>query len=545
MKIRRLLVAAAFPALCAALHTRAQTPLIKTPAEACNYSRYSQHDDIARFLADVSRTSRQVYIQAIGKTLESKELAAVDLRLCVITGEGITSPERLNRGKLTILVFASQHGNEQSAKEAALLLIRDLVTGNLHDLLNKVNVLVIPQSNPYGNFVNRRQNEQGLDLNRDHVKLEAPETRAIHDTFRAWMPEVTLDVHEKGDDYYRVSTGCVSNLNIHESLQRYSRERIFPAIEKSVTADGYTWFEYLVSEPVGSSSAAGVRERPGERANREMLMRYSTTDLNDGRNGPGIYETLSFIQEGASRHDLATLEARTRWQYSGVRALVEAAANNAAEIRTLVAARRAELLRNARSSSAASRVHLRMEYVRDPKEPELKLSRFERRAPGTGSAAPEPKVISETVRNWYPRVESKLAVARAAGYIIPASRGDVLKSLLDHGIRAGALAQNTKLEVEIYRIREIVPAKDDYVAPEKIEVDVEPAKVQIPKGDFYVSCAQPGANLIPSLLEPQSEYGLIRYKVYKLAPGKGDAYPILRVRKAGKLPLREASATQE
>jgi predicted deacylase len=101
----------------------------------------------------------------------------------------------LSRKKPTLFIFASQHGNEQSGKEAAPLLIRDLAFGNLMPYLKKINVLVLPQANPYGNFVDRRQNEQDLDLNRDHVKLEAAETRAIHAMFAGWMPEVTLDVH--------------------------------------------------------------------------------------------------------------------------------------------------------------------------------------------------------------------------------------------------------------------------------------------------------------------------------------------------------------
>jgi len=66
------------------------------------------------------------------------------------------------------------------------------------------------------------------------------------------------------------------------------------------------------------------------------LWRYSTADLNDGRNSLGIYETLSFIQEGASRHDLETLEARTNWQYQGIRALAEIVADRPGEIISLV-----------------------------------------------------------------------------------------------------------------------------------------------------------------------------------------------------------------
>jgi len=55
----------------------------------------------------------------------------------------VADPQSLNRQKPTIFYFASQHGNEQSAKEAALRLIRDLAAGDLKPLLKKVNVLVM------------------------------------------------------------------------------------------------------------------------------------------------------------------------------------------------------------------------------------------------------------------------------------------------------------------------------------------------------------------------------------------------------------------
>ena len=84
---------------------------------------------------------------------------------------------------------------------------------------------------------------------------------------------------------------------------------------------------------------------------------------------------------------------------------------------------------------------------------------------------------------------------------------------------------------------EIIPSGEDYVAPEKIDVTVGISKAKLQKGDFYVSAAQPAANLIPCLLEPQSEYGLIRYRAYRLIPEKGAAFPILRVTRIQKVPL--------
>jgi hypothetical protein len=497
---------------------------IRTPAEQNDYSRYTQYEETARFLQETAKGSCQV----IGKTLDAKELPATDLYLCVITREGATSPATLNRKRPTVLIVASQHGNEQSAKEAALRVIRDLTSGDLRPLLDRINFLIMPQANPYGNFVNRRQNEQNLDLNRDHVKLESPETQAIHKVIRTWLPEVSLDLHEKGDDYYRVSTGCVSNINIHPSLERYSREQIFPAIEKRVTADGFTWHEYLVSEAVGSQGAAGVADRGGRGgAPREMLMRPSTTDLNDGRNSPGIYETLSFIQECSSQHDLPTLRERTNWQYSGIRGLLEAVAADADGILRMVTQRRAELLKGAANPSLNQPVHLKMEYVRDPQNPALTIKAFERQP--AGSSASGPKVIEQTVKNWLPKVESRLAVARPAGYLIPGDRREIIKTLLDHGIAVGILEREAIVEIESYLVKDIVPAREDYLAPEKMEVEKSKKTVTAKPGDFFVSVRQPGANLIPCLLEPQSEYGLIRYRMYNLVPQKGNPFPIMRV----------------
>ena len=136
--------------------------------------------------------------------------------------------------------------------------------------------------------------------------------------------------------------------------------------------------EYLITEDLGVDTSSGAKELESEdRGPVEKMKRYSTTDLNDGRNGPGIYESLSFIQEGASRHDIATLEERTGWQYAGIRAFAASAAAHADEVLRIVACARQELMEKAAARDEADPVHLRMEYVRDPKVPELVIKRFD------------------------------------------------------------------------------------------------------------------------------------------------------------------------
>ncbi|RFT15375.1 MAG: hypothetical protein OP8BY_0484 [Candidatus Saccharicenans subterraneus] len=530
--------------------------VIKTPAEETRYTRYSQYEDVARFLSVLSARYPVLKIRIAGRTDEVENYPGRDLFLCVLTEEGVSEAAALNRDKPTILFIASQHGNEQSAKEAALRLIRDLAAGDLRPLLKKLNVLVMPQANPYGNYFDIRQNETGLDLNRDHVKLEGESTRAIHRVFSLYQPEITLDVHEKGDDYYRVSVGCVSNLNIHQSLQDYSRNTILKEIEKKLDRKRITFHEYLVSDVLGMDTSSGARL--AQEGTRETMLRFSTTDLNDGRNSLGIYETLAFIQEGASRHDLATLEARTGWQYQGLRALLEVVAERPAEMLKLVRELRAGLLVRARLRASDDPVHLKMAYVRDPKQPQLTIKTFETTrsnirgilkvdkkageyllaediAPYQGPS--RLKVIDRVEKNWFPLVESRLTVRRPAGYIIPAERLDLAEVLVQHGLRVQMLERAALVQVTGYKVTAVVPASADYLAPEKLEVQPEQLKIPFKRGDFYIDCEQPGANLIPCLLEPQSDYGLIRYFRFKLVPEAGDYFAIYRVEEPAALPL--------
>jgi hypothetical protein len=532
--------------------------VIKTPAEAVNYGQYSQYEEISHFLSLLDSLSEELTVQIVGKSLGTEEYEAKDFYLCILTEEGADSPQRLNREKPTFYLVAAKHGNEQSAKEAALWLIRDLTVGELNPLLKKVNFLIMPQSNPYGNWFDQRRNEQNLDLNRDHVKLEAPETDTISRVFRIWMPEVTMDVHEKGDDFYRVNIGCVSNVNINKLLQEFSREKILTEVKEKLNKEGITFHEYLITQEMGIDSSAGVTYRTKDLEGREEMKRYSTTDLNDGRNSPGIYETLSFIQEGASRHDIATLKDRTRYQYFGIRYFAESVASHGEEIIELVRSLRADLLDKAHEFSDQDLVHLRMRYARNPQEPTLTIKKFKRsRSPIRGILKvdkkagdtvttsefdrypypSETKVVDEVVENWFPDVEPLISVSRPLGYLIPAKHQDVLETILRHGIQVQSFTKDVRLEIESYQIGEVVPAEYDYLPPMKIDVSKKTHEIIAKKGDMYVTCVQPGANLIPCLLEPQSQYGFIRYWKFNLVQEEGNIYPFYRVTTKQKLPL--------
>ncbi len=521
-----------------------------TPAEACRFTQYSQQRDVARFLSTMSHLAKTVSVQVVGKSREVEGYGSENLFLCVLSQEGASTPSQLNRNKITIMITASQHGNEQSAKEAALQVIRDLALGDLALLLAQANVLVVPQANPFGNRFDRRVNELDLDMNRDHIKMESEGVQAIHRVFRTWMPEVTLDVHERGDNYYNVSLGCVSNINIDQAIQEFSRRRILAAVQKRLAEKKITFFEYLVTEEMGINTAAGAQLKPEDTAGRPIMMRYSTSDINDGRNSLGLYQTFSFIQEASSLHDLKTLAQRTRCQAECIRSFLQTVAANEKEMRGLVTRLRNEVLQQAAVFSPDRQVHLRLDYARDEKEPVLRVNEYETATTEVAgvltidkkageavlatelAAYPHParqKVVAKTVENWFPRVIAKLSVARPLAYVIPARYEEVVETLLRHGVEVSTFTRDVELQVEGYWTNKVTPAKYDYLPPEEIEVNKKTISLLCKAGDYYISCAQPAANLLPCLLEPQSDYGMIRYWKYRLVPEQDHYFAFYRV----------------
>ena len=107
--------------------------------------------------------------------------------LITVTEEGKSTQGRsvflvhLGRGKGTFraLLYAQQHGNEVSGKDALLTLIRD-VAARPSLLPEHLDLYLMPMVNPDGAEAGKRYNGVGADLNRDHLVLAQPETRALH-----------------------------------------------------------------------------------------------------------------------------------------------------------------------------------------------------------------------------------------------------------------------------------------------------------------------------------------------------------------------------
>ncbi|MCB9250114.1 MAG: hypothetical protein H6613_16980 [Ignavibacteriales bacterium] len=100
-------------------------------------------------------------------------------------------------------------------------------------------------------------------------------------------------------------------------------------------------------------------------------MRYSTFDINDGRQSFAIQNTFSFIQEGMNAEIVETesIQKRAEGQMNGMLSLLEFTYNNKEEIKNLVKEEREKLINN----GSPKLVAIQLEHISDGSKLEIPL----------------------------------------------------------------------------------------------------------------------------------------------------------------------------
>ena len=149
----------------------------------------------------------QVKIEPFGMTGEGRELDIV-----IASKDGDFDPQKLHAERRPILLVQNSiHAGEMDGKDSCLALLRDMVvTKSQAKLLDRAVFVFIPIYNADGherrskyNRINQngpdemgwRGNGTDLNLNRDYLKADAPETRAFMKMFHEWLPDFFVDDH--------------------------------------------------------------------------------------------------------------------------------------------------------------------------------------------------------------------------------------------------------------------------------------------------------------------------------------------------------------
>jgi hypothetical protein len=227
-----------------------------------------------------------------------------------------------------VLVQNSIHAGEMDGKDACMALLRDMVISKTKAaLLERAVFVFIPMYNADGheqrsayNRINQdgpaemgfRANATNLNLNRDYLKADAPETRAFLAMFHRWLPDFFVDDHvTDGADYqYDVTFTIDDGPNLPAGTAAWVRDVATPTLEKYVDAHGHLASPTYINLVNDNDPAEGLgfnddpprfstgymilEGRPGMLVELHMLKDYKTRVT-------GNYEILAGLMELMNR----------------------------------------------------------------------------------------------------------------------------------------------------------------------------------------------------------------------------------------------------
>lgn len=217
-------------------------------SDAQEWTSFTQEQD---FLAQLADKSPRTTLTTLGESVNGLPYNM----LAIGAGASASAPDVDGDA---VLLVCSQHGNEPSGREACLQHARKLAfstDSRIQDYLRKNTVLVIPSANPDGSAANTRENANGVDINRDHLRLEEPETRMIATVMRDTRPETVHDLHEmSGEDRPHLETVWGRHPQIDDAVRQYGVDWGNEAVRPRVEAAGYRTGPYMANPGEGENT---------------------------------------------------------------------------------------------------------------------------------------------------------------------------------------------------------------------------------------------------------------------------------------------------
>jgi dipeptidyl aminopeptidase/acylaminoacyl peptidase len=504
-----------------------------TVAEATDYRKTGTSAQVEAFLEALHEQSDRTWLGSIGESSEGKSLP-----LLVVADPPVASAEEAGRsGKLVVLLFGNIHAGEVCGKEALQMLARELALGERSELLDDLIVCFVPNYNPDSNDkmgpdnrrgqngpdeMGLRHNAQDLDLNRDSIKLEAPETRALVRFMNTWDPAVIVDTHTTNGSHHRhtITHQGPKHPSSHPGLIEFSRDAFIPQVAERFEAQtDYTTFVY------------------GNFA--DLHTRWTTYPASPRYGTPyrGLRNRIGLLSE-AYAYD--TFEDRVLGTLEFCRAILQESAEHTDAIRKAI--RAADAFNNTddpRDISLRERaVALRGRFVAQGyQEYDDQGNKIE--------VTNEPRDYPVEMLNDF---EPTLSVERPWAYLIPANLADVAQHLQRHGVEVLEVREGMELDAQAYRIDELSRAEREFQGHRMVDVSrVTPVVrgVRVEPGWFMVRTRQDLGNLASYMLEPQATDGLASWNFLDDHLGRGKDFPIFRLTEPAPILTRSARALPE
>ncbi|NOG53920.1 MAG: prolyl oligopeptidase family serine peptidase [Planctomycetes bacterium] len=499
---------------------------LQTVAEASDYQATSHHAQVVALMERLADESEQASLLSMGMTNEGRDIPVLVFADTVVDSAQAAQLLADSEGKLIVLVFGNIHAGEVAGKEALLKVARELATDDHHPLLNDLIIAIAPIYNADGNErfdknnrpgqkgpaqgMGQRANAQGLDLNRDFIKMEAPETRALIGFMRQWDPAIVIDTHTTNGSFHRyVVTYAGPKVPAGDTeLIKYVRDTMLPAVSTEL------------------EDRTGILTFPYGDFNRDHTTwntfpahaRYSTSYV-------GMRNRIGILSEAYS---YASYQDRITGSLEFVRSCLTYAADHTEDISNLL--KRAD----ERGKAATWPDGIAMRTTDRAAQEKVTVKGY---VEETAQGARRPRPLLDQPRDYedvelWDRFDATHSVTPPWAYLIPASFEAEIEKLKRHGLEIEILREDIVLETEVYRITNAQRPDRAFQGHRltTLEVEMRDEARMIPAGTRIVKTAQALGNLAAYLLEPSCEDGLAAWGGFGAEQLKaGDPFPVQRL----------------
>ncbi|MCC7000967.1 MAG: M14 family metallopeptidase [Gemmatimonadaceae bacterium] len=515
-----------------------------TRAEVSNYTETSSYADVIAFLDSLEkRVPGQWFRGVIGKTSQGRDVPFV-----VVSRPLVRTPAEAKRtGKPIVYVQGNIHGGEVEGKESVQALLRDLMIDPKPNALDSIVLIAVPIYNADGNEVwgpqerqrseqdgpaqvGQRPNGMQLDLNRDYIKNEAPESKASLAMFVAWDPDVFVDLHTTDGSYHGYA--LTYSPSLHPAAMTgalapagpWTRDTLLPELRARVRAkQKVETFDY--GNFTGGPN--GTREDPtslqkGGWSTYEHKPRFGT-------NYYGLRGRVSILSEAYS-HD--PFERRVKATTAFVTELLTYVGEKG---RTVVARTRAGSAGLVRGNAAPVPIRARMTTTPFDApvlvEPLQAMGDTLRHEAGVRRGYKRTRTFTAVTMPVYDRFESTLTQTLPTAWALDASMQPIIDRLRAHGIIATQLRSAWTGNGEQFTVDSLIKSPRPFQghAEVRLEGKWNAESITLPAGTWIISAKQATALVALMMLEPQSDDGLTTWNAFDDALAVGKPHPVRRV----------------
>ena len=416
--------------------------------------------------------------------------------------------------KPVLMIQAGIHPGEIDGKDAGMMLLRDIAFYGKDALLDRVNLILIPilsvdgheRASAYSRPNQRGPRIQGWrntatnqNLNRDYLKLDQPEMRAVRGLILKYRPDLYVDVHvTDGMDYqYDVTYGFNGedgSFSRSPNASAWLNSVFKPAINSGLSAQGHIPGELVFGiddqDPKKGLGDGGLGER------------YS--------NGWGTAAHVPTIL--IENHSLKPYEQRVLGTYVFIEDALKLLADKGADLRAATEADRAlrpaEIPANFEAdptpSSTRDFLGIRYETYDSPASGRREIRWL-------GQADPE------TWKLHFYGSHPTLTLKRPTAYWVPATRPDLIERLKIHGVQMETIDAARSVPVSMLRLMDptLAPRPNEgHVQASVKDVEVLHRDWTYPIGSVRVPTDQPLGDIVVLLLEPQSSESFFAWGMF-------------------------------